>query len=74
MIADRQPRSSCSGRHLSGEVKVGAGVHIGTGATVIQGVSIGSNSLVGAGSVVVNDLPNDVEVIGVPAKKVVKNS
>jgi sugar O-acyltransferase (sialic acid O-acetyltransferase NeuD family) len=59
---------------LSGGVKVGTGVHIGTGTTVIQGVSIGENCLVGAGSVIVNDIPSDAEVMGVPAKKMNKNS
>jgi UDP-perosamine 4-acetyltransferase len=59
---------------LSGEVHIGSTVHIGTGATVIQGVKIGNNSLVGAGSVVVHDVSNDTEVVGIPAKKITKNS
>jgi sugar O-acyltransferase (sialic acid O-acetyltransferase NeuD family) len=59
---------------LSGGVRIGDAVHLGTGATVIQGVTIGKNSLVGAGSVVINDIPSDTEVMGVPAKKLIKNA
>lgn len=59
---------------LSGGVKVGNGVHIGTGATIIQGVAIGKNSVIGAGSVVTGNIESDTEVMGVPAKKIVKNS
>ena len=36
---------------LSAEVKIGEGSHVGTGATVIQGVHVGSLSLVVAGAV-----------------------
>jgi sugar O-acyltransferase (sialic acid O-acetyltransferase NeuD family) len=59
---------------LSGNVRVGDAVHLGSGATVIQGVTIAKNCLVGAGSVVVHDIPDDTEVMGVPAKKMIKNS
>jgi len=59
---------------LSGGVRVGNASHIGTGATVVQGVKIGRNSLVGAGSVVVNDIPSDAEVVGVPARTLIKDS
>jgi UDP-perosamine 4-acetyltransferase len=53
---------------LSGAVIVGQGVHIGTGAAVIHGISIGNYSLVAAGAVVVNDIPDNTVVRGVPAK------
>lgn len=59
---------------LSGGVRVADSVHIGTGATLIQGVTIGLNSVVGAGSVVIHAVPDNVEVAGVPAKKIVKKS
>jgi sugar O-acyltransferase (sialic acid O-acetyltransferase NeuD family) len=59
---------------LSGGVKVGSGVHIGTGATIIQGVVIGQDSVIGAGSVVTANFPSDAEVVGAPAKKIVKNT
>jgi UDP-perosamine 4-acetyltransferase len=57
-----------TGARLAGAVSVGAGSHIGIGASVRQGVKIGSRSVVGAGAVVVHDVPDDVTVMGVPAR------
>ena len=53
---------------LSGGVQVGDRTHIGTGASVIQYLSIGSDVLVGAGAVVVEDIPDEVVVVGNPAR------
>ena len=52
---------------LSGGVLVGDRTHIGTKAAVIQGIKIGSNCLIAAGSVVVNDMSSNTRVKGVPA-------
>ena len=52
---------------LAGGVTVGKGVFIGTGASVIPGISIGDWSIVGAGSVVIRDLPDHAVAYGVPA-------
>jgi len=41
---------------------------IGAGATILRGVTIGENSVVGAGSVVTKDVPDNVIVAGNPAK------
>ena len=41
---------------------------IGSGATILCGVTIGENALVGAGSVVTRDVPANVVVAGNPAK------
>jgi acetyltransferase-like isoleucine patch superfamily enzyme len=41
---------------------------IGAGVTVLQGVTIGENSVVAAGSVVSKDVPDNVIVGGTPAK------
>lgn len=41
---------------------------IGANCTILPGVTIGKNSLVGAGSVVVNDVPDNAVVVGNPAK------
>jgi len=41
---------------------------IGANAQVISGVRIGRNSIVGAGSVVINDIPPNSIVMGVPAR------
>ena len=37
------------------------------GATIIQGIKIGASSIVGAGAVVIRDVPDAVTVAGVPA-------
>jgi acetyltransferase-like isoleucine patch superfamily enzyme len=52
---------------LSGQVRVALGAHIGTGASVIQGIRIGAWSIVGAGAVVIRDVPAGVTAVGVPA-------
>jgi UDP-perosamine 4-acetyltransferase len=57
-----------TGARLSGGVTVGTGCHIGAGSTIRQALSIGKNAIVGAGAVVVKDVPDNVVVIGVPAK------
>ena len=41
---------------------------IGIGITIIQGIKIGKNVTIGAGSVVIKDISNDVIAIGNPAK------
>lgn len=43
---------------------------IGANATILQGVTIGENSVVAAGSVVSNDVPDNVLVGGIPAKTI----
>ena len=54
---------------VSGGVQVGDGVHIGPGATIVQGVKLGRGSIIGAGALVLKDVPENVTVIGVPAKE-----
>ncbi len=56
--------------NVSGAAQLGTGVYLGTSATIIQGVSIGARTVVGAGAVVVRDLPADVTAVGVPARVV----
>lgn len=56
------------GVQLAGRVEVGEFSHIGIGATVIEGRKIGNNVMVGAGAVVIRDLPDNVTVVGVPAR------
>lgn len=43
-------------------------VWIGAGATVTPGVSIGENSIIAAGAVVLKDIPPNVMAAGVPAR------
>jgi len=57
-----------TGAKLAGSVTVENATLIGIGATIRQGVRIGKNVIVGAGAVVVNDVPDNVVVVGVPAR------
>lgn len=54
--------------------KVMSGVLLGAGAKILGNVTIGEGSKVGAGSVVLKDVPPHVSVAGVPAKVVGKMS
>jgi acetyltransferase-like isoleucine patch superfamily enzyme len=45
---------------------------IGTSATILGGVTIGENSLIGAGSVVTRNVPSNVVVAGNPARIIKK--
>ena len=48
------------------------GASIGTNATILCGITIGENALVGAGSVVTKDVPPNTIVCGNPAKPLKK--
>lgn len=50
------------------EVRKGDNVWIGAGTIILPGCIIGDNCVVATGAVVVNDIPNNVMVAGVPAK------
>ena len=50
------------------ETRVKKGASIGSNATILAGITIGENSLVGAGAVVTKDVPPNTVVAGVPAK------
>ncbi len=61
------PRSK---KHLTSFPKtvVGRGASIGANATILAGVHIGDTAMIGAGSVVVKDVPKNAVVAGNPAK------
>lgn len=54
--------------NLSGNVKVGIGSELGTKTTIIQGINVGDWTIVGAGAVVISDLPSGCTAVGIPAK------
>lgn len=54
--------------NISGEVIIGEGVYIGTGAKIINQLEIGEYTIVGAGAVVSRSLPAKCTAVGVPAK------
>jgi acetyltransferase-like isoleucine patch superfamily enzyme len=51
-------------------VVIGYGADIGTNATILPGVHVGSHSIIGAGAVVTVDVPEYAVVAGVPARVV----
>lgn len=61
------------GAVLCGRVTVGRYSWVAANATVRPRVRIGSNSIIGAGAVVVSDVPDNVVVVGVPARAVKNN-
>jgi UDP-2-acetamido-3-amino-2,3-dideoxy-glucuronate N-acetyltransferase len=74
-INDKFPRATNGAGHLQTEADwkvvptiVRRAASIGTGSTILCGVTIGENSIVGAGSVVTKDVPPNTIVVGNPAR------
>jgi maltose O-acetyltransferase len=61
-----------SGLESASPIRLGNDVWIGGAALVLPGVTIGDRSVVGAGAVVVHDVPPDTVVVGNPARVVQK--
>ncbi len=53
-----------------GVPQVGDNVYIGVGAKLLGDIQIGNNVKIGANAVVLTDVPDDVTVVGIPAKVV----
>jgi acetyltransferase-like isoleucine patch superfamily enzyme len=51
-----------------GKVIIKSGAHIGIGAIILPGVTIGKGTIIGAGAVVTNDIPDYSIAVGIPAK------
>ena len=47
---------------------LGGNIFIGAGAKIIGGITVGSNVKIGANAVVVKDVPDNVTVVGIPAR------
>ena len=58
------------GAILAGNVCTQERVWIGMGAQVIQGVTLGADTVIGAGAVVLNDVTSGSTVVGVPARPI----
>ena len=58
------------GTSYKGPVTIENGVWIGINACILPGVNIGKNAIVGANSVVINDVEQNAVVSGIPAKKI----
>ena len=62
------------GVNVSGAVHLHEGCEMGTGSQIIQCLSVGERTIVGAGATVVRDLPPDCTAVGVPAKPIKDHS
>ena len=63
-------RKTSPGFEFDRDVIINENVWIGMNTTILKGVTIGKNSIIGAGSVVVKDIEENCIAAGVPAKKV----
>jgi acetyltransferase-like isoleucine patch superfamily enzyme len=68
---DKFPKSKNKNWQLL-QTRICEGASIGAGATILPGITIGKNAVIGAGSVVTRDVPECETWVGNPAKKVVK--
>ena len=78
-INDKYPRATIESGGLQTEedwevvpTLVKRGASIGSNATLLCGITVGADAIVGAGSVVINDVPDKVIVAGNPAR-IIKN-
>lgn len=62
------PKLRAAGYQFSAPVHIGENCWIGAGVTILPGVTIGNNTVVGAGSLVAKDLPADVVAYGDPCR------
>jgi len=74
-INDRYPRATTDEGMLQTEAdwrcvptRVKRGASVGSGATILCGVTIGERAIIGAGSVVTKDVPDGAVVAGNPAR------
>ncbi|WP_163929975.1 acyltransferase [Paraferrimonas sp. SM1919] len=64
---DKKPRSKQYPEAFS-KTLLKSGASIGGNATILPGITIGENAMVGAGAVVTKDVPDNALVVGNPAK------
>src|SRR5258705_9391160 len=74
-VNDRYPRAINTAGQLQTEADwscqrtvVKQGATIGSGATLLGGITVGENAMVGAGSVITKDVPPDTTVAGNPVR------
>ena len=77
-INDRRPRATAGGQLQTEKdwtvvpTHVRRGASIGSGATILCGVTIGENAMIGAGAVVTHDVAAGDTVAGVPARALLR--
>lgn len=60
----------CPHVSMGGHTKIGKGAYLGIACTMIDAIGIGENAVVGAGAVVIRDVPDAAVVAGVPARPI----
>jgi acetyltransferase-like isoleucine patch superfamily enzyme len=55
---------------LTGNVSVGYRTFIGANTVVKQGIRIGNDVVIGAGSVVISDVPDGKKIVGNPSREI----
>lgn len=56
--------------NISGCTQIGVCTELGTGVQIIQGKTVGDESIIGAGAVVIRDIPGKCTAVGSPAKPI----
>ena len=56
------------GYQYNASVHIGKNCWLGAGVIIVPGITIGDNVVIGAGSVVTKDLPDDVVAVGNPCR------
>ena len=54
--------------NIAGACEIGSATYIGMGSVLIDHTKVGSHSVIGAGAVVLEDIPDNVLAVGVPAR------
>ncbi|MEN3040585.1 MAG: DapH/DapD/GlmU-related protein [Bacteroidia bacterium] len=67
---DKYPRAFIERRNEFLQTRVKQGATIGANATIMCGITIGRFAMIGAGAVVLNDVPDHALVVGNPARQV----
>lgn len=66
--------TTAPGVHISGKVNAGERVYFGTNSSVIEGINICNDVVIGAGACVAKDIIESGVYVGVPAKKLEKKN
>ena len=72
--AGKSPIANKTLINTSGEIKINDGAYLGSNVTVLESVDIGSNTIIGAKSLVNKDISDGFTAFGVPCKMIKSNN